>query len=36
MPAVRVDTWKGRTEEEREKLIKGITREFVEIGMKVE
>ena len=33
MPVVRVDMWKGRTEEEKEKLIKGITRAFVEIGM---
>ncbi|MDH5532315.1 MAG: 2-hydroxymuconate tautomerase family protein [Candidatus Bathyarchaeota archaeon] len=36
MPVVRVDMWKGRTEEEKEKLIKGITRAFVEIGMKAE
>lgn len=36
MPVVRVDLWEGRTEEEKDRLIKGITRAFVEMGMKAE
>lgn len=36
MPVVKVDLWEGRTEEEKEKLIKGITRAFVEIGIRAE
>lgn len=36
MPVVRVDLWEGRTEEEKEKLIKGIRKAFVDFGMKAE
>ena len=36
MPVVKVDLWEGRTEEEKEKLIEGITRAFVEIGIRAE
>jgi len=36
MPVVKVDMWKGKTEEEKEKLIEGITKTFVKIGMKAE
>jgi 4-oxalocrotonate tautomerase len=33
MPVVRVDMWEGRTAEVKEKLIKGITKVFIEIGV---
>ena len=33
MPVVQVDMWEGRTEEQKEKLIKGITKAFEEIGV---
>ncbi len=33
MPVVRVEMWEGRTEEQKEKLIKGITKAFEEIGV---
>lgn len=36
MPVVVVEMWEGRTEEQKEKLIKGITRAFEEIGVKAE
>ncbi|MGQ9596770.1 MAG: tautomerase family protein [Thermoproteota archaeon] len=36
MPVVIVEMWEGRTEEQKEKLIKGITRAFGEIGVKPE
>jgi len=36
MPVVIVEMWEGRTEEQKEKLIKGITRAFEEIGVKAE
>lgn len=36
MPVVRVDMWEGRTEEVKEKLIKGITKVFTETGMRPE
>ena len=36
MPVVKVDLWEGRTEEEKEKMIEGITRAFVEIGIRAE
>lgn len=36
MPVVQVDMWEGRTDEQKEKLIKGITRAFEEIGVKPE
>ncbi len=36
MPVVRVDMWEGRTEEVKEKLIKGITKVFTEIGVSPE
>jgi len=34
MPVVIVEMWKGSTEEEKAKLIKGITKTFEEIGVK--
>jgi 4-oxalocrotonate tautomerase family enzyme len=34
MPVVIVEMWKGSTEEEKAKLIKGITKAFEEIGVK--
>lgn len=36
MPVVIVEMWDGRTSEQKEKLIKGITRAFEEIGTKAE
>ncbi len=36
MPVVRVEMWKGRSEEVKEKLIKGITKVFTEIGVSPE
>lgn len=36
MPVVIVEMWEGRTEEQKEKLIEGITRAFGEIGVKPE
>ena len=33
MPVVRVDMWEGRTAVVKEKLIKGITKVFTEIGV---
>ncbi|MDW8033413.1 MAG: 2-hydroxymuconate tautomerase family protein [Nitrososphaerota archaeon] len=36
MPVVIVEMWEGRTEEQKEKLIKGITKAFEEIGVKPE
>ncbi|MGQ9478715.1 MAG: tautomerase family protein [Thermoproteota archaeon] len=36
MPVVIVEMWEGRTDEQKEKLIKGITRAFEEIGVKPE
>jgi 4-oxalocrotonate tautomerase len=36
MPVVTVDMWEGRTEEEKEKIIKGITKAFAEIGIQPE
>ena len=36
MPVVIVVMWEGRTSEQKEKLIKGITRAFEEIGVKAE
>ena len=36
MPVVIVEMWTGRTEEQKEKLIKGITKAFEEIGVKPE
>jgi 4-oxalocrotonate tautomerase len=36
MPVVIVEMWEGRTPEQKEKLIKGITRTFEEIGVKPE
>jgi 4-oxalocrotonate tautomerase len=32
MPVVQVFTWAGRTPENKEKLIKGITQVFVDLG----
>ncbi len=34
MPVVIVEMWAGRTEEQKEKVIKGITKAFEEIGVK--
>ena len=36
MPVVNVEMWVGRTDEQKEKLIKGITKAFEEIGVKPE
>jgi 4-oxalocrotonate tautomerase len=36
MPVVIVEMWKGRTEEQKTKLIKGITKTFKEIGVEAE
>lgn len=36
MPVVIVEMWEGRTVEQKEKLIKGITKAFEEIGTKAE
>ena len=36
MPVVIIEMWKGRTEEQKERLIKGITKAFEEIGVKAE
>jgi 4-oxalocrotonate tautomerase len=36
MPVVQIEMWAGRTEEQKEKLIKGITDAFKEIGVKPE
>jgi 4-oxalocrotonate tautomerase len=36
MPVVIVEMWEGRTAEQKERLIKGITRAFEEVGAMVE
>jgi len=36
MPVVIVEMWDGRTVEQKEKLIKGITKAFEDIGTKAE
>ena len=36
MPVVIVEMWEGRTSEQKETLIRGITRAFEEIGTKAE
>jgi len=36
MPVVTVQWWEGRTEEQKEKLIKGMVKAFEEIGVKPE
>jgi 4-oxalocrotonate tautomerase len=36
MPVVIVEMWEGRTSEQKETLIKGITRAFEQIGTKAE
>ena len=36
MPVVIVEMWQGRTEEQKEKLIRGITKAFEDIGVKSE
>jgi len=36
MPVVTVQMWAGRTDEQKAKLIKGITKAFEEIGVKPE
>ena len=36
MPVVIIETWAGKTEEQKLRLIKGITRVFEEIGVKPE
>ncbi len=33
MPVVIVEMWQGRDEEQKSKLIKGITKAFVDIGV---
>ena len=36
MPVVTVQMWAGRTDEQKEKLIKGIAKAFEDIGVKPE
>jgi len=36
MPVVIIEMWSGRTDEQKEVLIKGITKTFSEIGVKPE
>jgi 4-oxalocrotonate tautomerase len=36
MPVVIVEMWQGRTEEQKAKLIKGITKAFEDIGVPAE
>jgi 4-oxalocrotonate tautomerase len=36
VPVVIIETWAGKTEEQKLRLIKGITRVFEEIGVKPE
>jgi len=36
MPVVIVETWEGKTGEQKAKLIKGITKAFEDIGVKPE
>jgi len=36
MPVVIVEMWEGRTAEQKERLIKAITKAFEEIGVKPE
>lgn len=36
MPVVIIEMWSGRTDEQKEVLIKGITKTFGEIGLKPE
>jgi len=36
MPVVTVEMWTGRNDEQKEKLIKGITKAFEELGVKPE
>lgn len=33
MPVVIVELWKGRTDEQKAKLIRGLTKAFAEIGV---
>lgn len=33
MPVVKIDLWKGRSKEEKEKIIKGITEVFEYLGI---
>lgn len=36
MPVVIVEMWEGRTPEQKEKLIAGITKAFEDIGTRIE
>ncbi len=36
MPVVIIEMWAGRSEEQKERLIKGITKVFEDIGVKPE
>jgi len=36
MPVVIVETWEGKTEEQKTKLINGITKAFEDIGVEPE
>ena len=36
MPVVTVEMWTGRNDEQKEKLIRGITKTFEELGVNVE
>ncbi len=33
MPVVIIETWTGKSEEQKEKIIKGITQVFMDIGV---
>lgn len=36
MPVITIDMWKGRTDEQKEKIIKGITKVFEDINVSKE
>ena len=36
MPVIIIEMWEGKTSEQKERLIKGITKVFEEIGVKSE
>ena len=36
MPVVIIETWSGKTDEQKATLIKGITKAFEEVGVKPE
>jgi 4-oxalocrotonate tautomerase len=36
MPVVNIEMWEGRTPDQRKKLVAGLTRAFVEVGVPAE